>query len=100
MFSLSHSQFPPFLKDMTVDHWSMIVLWNESSSKEPFSKPDVSLDYTDEPVPFPSPNVPDTFPRCESPFRLGLALAGVVRGCPLAFGFGPALIDGGPTGLR
>ena len=38
---------------MSADHWSMIVFWNESSSKRPSPKPDVGLDYTDEPVPLP-----------------------------------------------
>ena len=49
------SQLVPCLKDMSADHWSMIVFWNESSSKKPSSKPDVGLDYTDEPVPLPPP---------------------------------------------
>ena len=52
------SQLVPCLKDMSADHWSMIVFWNESSSKRPSSKPDVGLDYTDEPVPLPPPTGP------------------------------------------
>ena len=43
---------------MSADHWSMIVFWNESSPKKPSSKPDVGLDYTDEPVPLPPPAWP------------------------------------------
>ena len=58
VFFVKLSQLLPCLKDMSADHWSMIVFWNESSSKKPSSKPDVGLDYTDEPVPTPSPDVP------------------------------------------
>ena len=56
--SLSHSHNLFRVKDMSADHWSMIVFWNESSSKKPSSKPDVGLHYTDEPVPFPPPAWP------------------------------------------
>ena len=55
VFFVTLSQLVPCLKDMSADHWSMIVFWNESSSKKPSSKPDVGLDYTDEPVPLPPP---------------------------------------------
>ena len=57
VFFVTLSQLLPCLKDMSADHWSMIVFWNESSSKKPSSKPDVGLDYTDEPVSAPSPDV-------------------------------------------
>ena len=55
IFFVTLSQLLPCLKDMSADHWSMIVFWNESSSKRPSPKPDVGLDYTDEPVPLPPP---------------------------------------------
>ena len=55
VFFVTLSQLVPCLKDMSADHWSMIVFWNESSSKRLSSKPDVGLDYTDEPVPLPPP---------------------------------------------
>ena len=55
VFFVTLSQLVPCFKDMSADHWSMIVFWNESSSKKPSSKPDVGLDYTDEPVPLPPP---------------------------------------------
>ena len=58
VFFVTLSQLVPCLKDMSVDHWSMIVFWNESSSRRPSSKPDVGLDYTDEPVPLPPPTGP------------------------------------------
>ena len=58
VFFVKLSQLLPCLKDMSADHWSMIVFRNENSSKKPSSKPDVSLDYMGEPVPSPSPDVP------------------------------------------
>ena len=58
VFFVTLSQLVPCLKDMSADHWSMIVIWNESSSKRPSPKPDVGLDYTDEPVPLPPPTGP------------------------------------------
>ena len=36
----------------------MIVFWSEGSRTRPSTGPDVGLDYTDEPVPLPPPNVP------------------------------------------
>ena len=36
----------------------MIVFWSEGARTRPSTGPDVGLDYTDEPVPFPPPNVP------------------------------------------
>ena len=66
VFFVTLSQLLPCLKDMSADHWSMIVFWNESSSKKPSSKPDVRLDYTDEPVPLRPPAwPPDDFPGNE-----------------------------------
>ena len=40
VFFVTLSQLLPCLKDMSADHWSMIISWNESSSKKPSSKPD------------------------------------------------------------
>ena len=66
VFFVTLSRLLPCLKDMSADHWSMIVFWNESSSKKPSSKPDVGLDYTDEPVPLPPPAwPPEDFPGME-----------------------------------
>ena len=58
VFFVTLSQNLPCLKQMNADHWSMIVFWSEGSRTRPSTGPDVGLDYTDEPVPFPPPNVP------------------------------------------
>ena len=34
VFFVTLSQLVPCLKDMSADHWSVIVFWNESSSKK------------------------------------------------------------------
>ena len=58
VFFVTLSQLIPCLKQMNADHWSMIVFWSEGSRTRPSTGPDVGLDYTDEPVPLPPPNVP------------------------------------------
>ena len=58
VFFVTLSQLIPCLKQMNADHWSMIVFWSEASRTRPSTGPDVGLDYTDEPVPLPPPNVP------------------------------------------
>ena len=58
VFFVTLSQLIPCLKQMNADHWSMIVFWSEGSRTRPSTSPDVGLDYTDEPVPLPPPNVP------------------------------------------
>ena len=58
VFFVTLSQLIPCLKQMNAGHWSMIVFWSEGSRTRPPTGPDVGLDYTDEPVPLPPPNVP------------------------------------------
>ena len=58
VFFVTLSQLIPCLKQKNADHGSMIVFWSEGSRTRPSTSPDVGLDYTDEPVPLPSPNVP------------------------------------------
>ena len=58
VFFVTLSQLITCLKQMNADHWSMIVFWSEGSRTRPSTCPDVGLDYTDEPVPLPPPNVP------------------------------------------
>ena len=58
VFCVTRSQLIPCLMSMKADHWSMNVFWNEGSRAKPSVGPDVGFDLTDEPVPFPSPNVP------------------------------------------
>ena len=58
VFFVILSQLIPCLKQMNADHWSMIVFWSEGSRTRPSTGPDVGLDYTDNPVPLPPPNVP------------------------------------------
>ena len=60
VFFVTLSQLFLCLKDMSATHWSVIAFLGESSSKKPTSKPDVGLDDTDQPVPFPSPDMPRT----------------------------------------
>ena len=58
VFFVTLSQLVPCLKQMNADHWSMIVFWSEGTKTRPSTSPDVGLDYTDEPVPLPPPDVP------------------------------------------
>ena len=58
VFFVTLSQLIPCLKQMKADHCSMIVFWSEGSRSRPSTGPGVGVDYTDEPVPLPPPNVP------------------------------------------
>ena len=58
VFFVTLSQLVPCLKQMNADHWSMIVFWSEGTKTRPSTSPDVGLDYTDEPVPLPPPDMP------------------------------------------
>ena len=58
VFFVTLSQLVPCLKQMNADHWSMIVFWSQGTRTRPSTSPDVGLDYTDEPVPLPPPDVP------------------------------------------
>ena len=53
VFFVTIAQLLPCLQDMKADHWSMIVFWNEAKGSAACRRPDVGLDFTDQPAPAP-----------------------------------------------
>ncbi|CAE7374757.1 Cpr [Symbiodinium natans] len=59
VFFMNLAQLIPCLRDVAVSGWSLIVFWNEIGPPRKRRGPDVSLDFTDQPVPdAPPPGVP------------------------------------------
>ena len=51
VFFMNLAQLIPCLRDVAVSGWSLIVFWNEIGPPRKRRGPDVSLDFTDQPVP-------------------------------------------------